>query len=160
MHRWRWVYEVCCEKQYMWLNISKGTSYWKTRFWVTEVQSQNIVLRSSLRFYIHWNLQYLLSKLLFKRFMQVCRFHVQWTFKHLAIAPIRCLDSKSTFHWSIMPASMKLPYLENAISNFKFFCTEMKLKEQPFRKYHQVNFELLTQLVHFDVLSHMSKVTW
>ena len=30
------------ERKYMWLNKSKGTSCWKTWFWVTEVQSQNV----------------------------------------------------------------------------------------------------------------------
>ena len=33
-----------------------------------------------------------------------------------------------------MTSSIKLPYLKNAMSDFKFFCTKIEMKEQPFRK--------------------------
>ena len=45
--------------------------------------------------------------------------------------------------------------LFSAMSNFNDFCTKISLKEQSFRKKQKVNFELLTQLVPFDVLSHI-----
>ncbi len=44
---------------------------------------------------------------------------------------------------------MKVPCLKNAISDFKIFCTKIELKEQ------KVNFDLLNQIIHFDVLSHI-----
>ncbi len=77
--------------------------------------------------------------------------------------PILCTDShilraffsKSTFHQSIMTSSIKLPYFKNAMSDFYNFCTNIELKEQPFRKYQKLNFDLQTQLVPFNLLSHI-----
>ncbi len=43
--------------------------------------------------------------------------------------------------------------MQCAISNK--FCTEVELKEQPFRTLQKVDFEPLTQPVPFDVLSHI-----
>ncbi len=45
--------------------------------------------------------------------------------------------------------------IKNAMSDFKNFYTKIELKEQPFRKYQKVYFDLLRQLVPFDVLSHI-----
>ena len=67
----------------------------------------------------------------------------------------KSLFLKITFLQSVMTSSMKSLYLKNAIFDFKTFCTNIELKEQPFTKWHKVNFELVTQLVPFDVLSHI-----
>ena len=63
---------------------------------------------------------------------------------------LRIFFSKPTFQQSIMMLSMKLPYLENAMSDVKNVCTKIELKSQPFKKKQEVNFELLTQPVYFD----------
>ncbi len=40
-------------------------------------------------------------------------------------------------------------------ADFENFCTKIELKEQLFGKTQKVNFDLQTQLVPFDVLSHI-----
>ncbi len=67
---------------------------------------------------------------------------------------LRAFFAKSTFHQSVMTSSIKLPYLKNAMSDFTNFCVKIEMKDQPFRKEQKVNFDLLRQLVPFDVLSH------
>ena len=67
---------------------------------------------------------------------------------------LRALFSKSTFHQSVMTSWIKLPYLKNAMSNFKTFCTKIEIKEQPYRIYQKVKFDFQRQLVPFDVLRH------
>ena len=54
--------------------------------------------------------------------------------------------SKSTFHCSVTKSLMRLPYLENTMSDFKTFCTKIELKEQPFRKSKKVYFESTSPL--------------
>ncbi len=43
--------------------------------------------------------------------------------------------SKSTSYWSVMTPLMKWPYFKNTMSNFKYFCTKIELKEQLSEKY-------------------------
>ena len=42
---------------------------------------------------------------------------------------LRAFFSKSTFHQSAVTSSRKLPYLKNAMSDVKIFCTKIELKE-------------------------------
>ncbi len=65
----------------------------------------------------------------------------KWTFQLLSTLTfcpdsqtLKAFFSESSFHWSVIMSSMKLPYLENAKSNFKNIYTKIELKEQPFRK--------------------------
>ena len=73
---------------------------------------------------------------------------------YLDTQTLKSLFSKSTFHQSVLNSSMEF-YFENAMLDFTHFCTKIELKEQVFRKYQKVYFELLTQLVPFNVLSHI-----
>ena len=114
---------------YLWLNISKGTSCRKTGFWVIGMQSQNISKYSpKVNFEISHTLESSILLSYLKDFVQKQCLHVK-TDLCIAKIPILCTDSqilrvffsKSTFHQPDMTSSMKLLYLKNAMSNFKFF---------------------------------------
>ena len=136
------------------INISKGTRCRKLDFELLGAKSECLKIWSKgrfLRFHIFWNLQYIFYYLLegFNLKMAFsCYLHQYFAQIHIFL---RALFSESTFHQSVMISSMKFPYLENAMSYFKIFCTEIELKEQPFQKYQKFNFELRIQLVPFDV---------
>ncbi len=109
--------------------------------WECKVKiSQNMFSKSILRFHIFWNLQYLIFKVL----QGFCAKTVFSCKNDLWIAkiPILCTDSqilwalfsKSTFHQSVVTSSMKLPYVKNAMSDFKNSCTKTEMTVQPFRK--------------------------
>ena len=127
-------------------------------------KSQNMVPKSILRFQLFWNLQYSIFKLLEgfgAKTVCSCKkglLNRQNTNTLYRFPNLRAFFSKSTFHQSVMTSFMKLPYLKNTLCDFKHFCTKIEQKEQPFRKQQRVSFDLLTQLVPFDVLSH--KCVW
>ena len=135
------LYDAWSQSQ-MWLNISKGIRCRKTWFWVTRVQSQNILkYGSKVNFKVShiWNLQYLVFKLL--EGFDVKNIVLKMGFS-IACTPILCTDSqteiralfsKSTFHQSVMPSSMKLPlsWEHSTVYNFNNCCTKI---EQPLRK--------------------------
>ena len=97
--------------------------------------SQNVVPKSNLRCHILWNLQYLIFKLLETLFL--CQNWLQFP-KYQYFVQISKFQepffSKSTFHQSVMTSSINLPYLKNAMSDFKNFCTKIEMKEQPVKK--------------------------
>ena len=53
---------------------------------------------------------------------------------------LRAFFSQTTFHQPVMISSMKLLYLENAMTKFNNFCTKIELKEQSFKKEQKVPF--------------------
>ena len=59
-----------------------------------------------------------------------------------------------------MTSSIKLSYQECCGRFQKKNWTKIELKEQPFRKQQKLNFDLLRQLVPFDVLSHIQGCQW
>ena len=145
------------------LNISKGTSCQKTQFWVMEVAKSKY-----LKIWSHD--QNLLSKLL-ERFDAktectecLCK---NWLLNYYYYCiPILCPDSKtlkSFFSQNQLFTNLLWHYQWNyhimwtQYPIWKLFCTKSELKEKPFRKYQKVNLdiELLTQLVHFDMFSHI-----
>ena len=127
------------------------------------MQSQNISKYSpkvNFEIHIHWNLQYLIFQLLegfgAKTVCSCKNGHLNCQNTNILYRSpnFKSFFLKSTFHQSVMIPSMKLPYLKNAMSNFKTFCSKIELKEQLLRKQQDFNLYLLRQLVPFDVLSH------
>ena len=72
---------------------------------------------------------------------------------------LRTFFSKSTFHQSFMMSSIKLPYLKEGNDRFQqflLFTTKLSRKNSHLGNTKKsVSLELLTQLVHFNVLSHL-----
>ena len=145
----------------MWLNISKSTYQSKDWLWGKGMQNQNISKYSpkvNLRFHTFWNLQYLINLSLsyLNHLVQKHCFHVKldlW----IAKIPILCTDSQiSPFNQSVMTSSMILPYFKDTMSDFKNFAPKLSWKKQTSNlRIAKVNFDLLTQQVPFDVLSHI-----
>ncbi len=94
--------------------------------------SQNMVPKLILRFHKFGNLQYLIFKIL-EGFGAKTVFSCKKMDICIAKIPILCTDSqllralfsKSTFHQSILTSWMELPYLKNAMSDFKYFCIKI-----------------------------------
>ncbi len=85
--------------------------------------SKNVVPRLIFRFHIFWNLQYLLSKLLVGFDIKTVFSCENWLFNYYCTPMLFPLYTNL-----LMASSMKVPYLENALSDFKQFCTKIELK--------------------------------
>ena len=131
-----WLSTVWTQHMERYLLLKSVLSYIR----VFKVKLSQYDPKVNMRFHIFWNFQYLLSKLL-EGFDIKQHFHVK---NYLSIYIVRYFAqisklkrvfvSKSTFHWSIMMSSMKLPYLENSVFDFKTFYCGTWAQEQQFRK--------------------------
>ena len=106
------------------LNILKVPVVRRFNFWVTWMQSQNMILKSILRF--HKLLQGFDVKKLF-----LIKIDFELLFRQILCPDsqlLRGFMSKSTFHQSVIISSVTLSYslVKNAMFYFKHFCIKIK----------------------------------
>ena len=144
----------------MWLNILKGTSWQKTRFWVIGKQSQNI---SKYSHKVDLEISYTLESSVLKGFGAKTVFSCQnW--------PLNCQNTNTLYgfpnykrlflkiNFSLICYDIlhKIAISQERNNRFqKFLHQNWNERTAIFRKKQKENFDFQRQLVPFDVLRHI-----
>ncbi len=143
----------------MWLNISIGTSCWKTGFWVMglqkskylKIQSQSQFFFSDFTFFN--NLQYLIFKLLEGFGARTVFPNTNTWYGFLNFKSLLLKINFSPVCYNIL---IEIAISQECKDRFQFFfAPKLSWKNSHVENNKKANFDLLTQLVPFDVLSHI-----